>query len=149
MEVTVGPPSVIRPGKGAASPSHAGAMALPGAVTAPEPCPQATGPVPWPPPGTRRPWQVAPAVRISCGALLPCQAGRSTSPWDDARAHQHLPAGRTPLRMRVPTLGTRRLPVHRHGRLHRRLPKRSTADGEGINLAGAVPPTPPHHPPPE
>ena len=101
----MGPPSVIRSGKGAASPSHAGAMALPGAVTAPEPCPQATGPVPWPPPGTRRPWQVAPTVRISCGALLPCQAGRSTSPRDDARAHQHLPAGRTPLRMRVPHAG--------------------------------------------
>src|ERR1700704_2695192 len=111
MEITVGPPAVLRSGTGLAGPSRGGAMAVPGTATALEDCLQAVGGVPWLSPGTRRPWQLSPAVRLSCGVLLWHQAGRSPSPWDDARAHEQLATGGTPLGLDFPPLRTHRLPV--------------------------------------
>ena len=70
MEVTGGPPSVIRSGTSLAGPSRAGAMAVPGAATALEYCLQAVVGVPWLSSGTRPPWSGSPVERISCGALL-------------------------------------------------------------------------------
>src|SRR5262252_2002091 len=96
MEVTVGPPSVIRSGTGLAGPSRAGAMVVPGAATALEDCLQAVGGVPWLSPGTRHPWSGSPVGRISCGACLRGEAGRCSSPWDDAGAHEPLATGGTP-----------------------------------------------------
>jgi len=60
MEVTVGPPAVIRSGTGLAGPSRAGAMVVPGAATALEDCLQAVVGVPWLSPGTRHPWSGSP-----------------------------------------------------------------------------------------
>jgi hypothetical protein len=142
----VGPPSVIRPVTGAAGPTRAGAIAVPGAAAAPEHCSQAVVSVPWPPPGTRRPWQVAPAGRISCGARLCGQVGRGSSARDDARAHEPLATGRTPLGMGLPTLGTHRLPVPSQRDHHRRLPERRAAQRQGRSVAGMVQPLAPHGP---
>src|SRR5215471_9446899 len=98
MEVTVGPPSVIRSGTGLAGPSRAGAMAVRGAATALEDCLQAVGGVPWLSPGTRHPWSGSPGERISCRAL-PSQHQRGrTATRDDTRAHEPLATGGTPLR---------------------------------------------------
>src|SRR4051794_13029211 len=102
MEVTVGPPSVIQSGTGLAGSSRAGAMAVPGAATTLESCLQAVVRAPWLSPGTRHPWSGSPVERISCGALLRGDAGRSPSPRDDTRTHEPLPTGGTPLRMGVP-----------------------------------------------
>jgi hypothetical protein len=79
MEVTGGPPSVIRSGTGLAGPSRAGAMAVLGAATALEYCLQAVGCAPWLSPGTRHPWSGSPVERISCGALPRGYAERSPS----------------------------------------------------------------------
>src|SRR5215472_9146157 len=138
MEVTVGPPSVIRSGTGFAGPSRAGAMAVPGAATALEYCLQAVVCVPWLSPGTRHPWSSSPVERISCGALLRGYAGRSPSPRDDPRTHEPLATGGTPLGMALPPLRTHRLPVQRGWHLQRRLAKRRTTDGQGRSVAGMV-----------
>ena len=145
MEVTVGPPSVIRSGTGLAGPSRAGAMAVLGAAIALEDCLQAVGGVPWLSPGTRHPWSGSPVVRISCGALPRGDAGRSPSPRDDTRAHEPLATGGTPLGMGLSTLGTHRLPVQAYGDLHGRLPKRCAADREGRGVGRMVQPASPHH----
>src|SRR5262250_3497800 len=131
MEVTVGPPSVIRSGTGLAGPSCAGAMVVPGAATALEDCLQAVGGVPWLSPGTRHLWLGSPVERISCGALPQGYAGRSPSPRDDTRTHEPLATGGTPLRMGVSPLRTHRLPVQRCWRLQRRLAQLCTTDGQG------------------
>src|SRR5215510_9900978 len=131
MEVTVGPPSVIRSGTGLAGPSRAGAMVVPGAATALAYCLQAVGGVPWLSPGTRHPWSGSPGERISGGALLRGHTGRSPSPRDDTRTHAPLATGGTPLGMALPTLRPHRLPVQTPGDLQRRLPKRRAAGGEG------------------
>src|ERR671931_2929972 len=136
MEVTVGPPSVLRSGTGLAGPSRAGAMAVPGAATALEDCRQAVVGVPWLSPGTRHPWSGSPVERISCGALPRGYAGRGSSPRDDTRTHEPLATGGAPLRMGVPPLRTHRLPVQRGWRLQRRLAKRRTTDGQGCSVAG-------------
>ena len=47
---------------------------------------------------------------------------------------------------RVTPLRTRRLPVERHGDLHRRLPERRATDGQGLHLGGMIQPVGPHHP---
>src|SRR4030095_3979903 len=129
MEVTVGPPSVIRSGTGLAGPSRAGAMAVPGAATALEDCLQAVVGVPWLSPGTRHPWSGSPVERLSCGALLRGYAGRSPSPRDDIRTHEPLATGGTPLGMALPTLRTHRLPVQTPGDLQGRLSKPRAAGG--------------------
>src|SRR5262249_41237632 len=121
MEVTVGPPSVIRAGPGLASPARAGTMAVPGAATALEDCLQAVGGAPGLAAGTRRPWSGSLVQRISCGARLRGEAGRSPSPRDDTRTHEPLATGGTPLGMALPPLRTHRLPVQRSWRLQRRL----------------------------
>src|SRR5215467_158002 len=146
MEVTVGPPAVIWSGTGLAGPSRAGAMAIPGAATALEDCLQAVGGVPWLSPGTRHPWSGSPVKRISCGALLQGEAGRSPAPRDDTRTHEPLATGGTPLGMALPPLRTHRLPVQRGWRLQRRLAKRRTTDGQGRRVAGMVQPIRPHDP---
>src|SRR5215471_8653295 len=115
MEVTVGPPSVIRSGTGLAGPSRAGTMVVPGAATTLEDCLQAVGGVPWLSPGTRHPWSGSPVERISCGALLRGEAERSPSPRDDTRTHEPLATGGTPLGMGLPTLRTHGLPVQGWG----------------------------------
>src|SRR5215510_8967684 len=115
MEVTVGPPSVIRSETGLAGPSRAGARAVLGAATALEDCLQAVVGVPWLSPGTRHPWSGSPVERISCGALPRSEAGRSPSPRDDTRTHEPLATGGTPLGMGLSTLGTPRLPVQAYG----------------------------------
>src|SRR5215510_14987228 len=146
MEVTVGPPSVIRSGTGLAGPSRAGAMAVLGAATALEYCVQAVGGVPWLSPGTRHPWSGSALERSACGALPRGYAGRSPSPRDDTRTHEPLATGGTPLRMGVPPLRTHRLPVQRGWHLHRRLAKLRTTDGQGRRVAGMVQPIGPHDP---
>src|SRR6516162_4986940 len=99
MEVTVGPPSVIRSGTGLAGPSGAGAMTVLGAATALEYCLQAVVGVPWRSPGTRHPWSNSPVERISCRAL-PSQHQRGrTATRDDTRTHEPPATGGTPLRM--------------------------------------------------
>src|SRR5438874_6111262 len=145
MEVTVGPPSVIRSRTGLAGSSRAGAMAVPGAATALEYCLQAVVCVPWLSPGTRHPWSGSPVERISCGALLRGYMGRSPSPLDDTHTHEPLATGGTPLGMALPTLRTHRLSVQTPGDLQRRLPKRRAAGGEGRGVAWMVQPASPHH----
>ena len=66
----MGGASVMRPVTGSAGPTLEGAMAVRGALAAPEQCSQAVVLVPWLPPGTPRPWQGSPVMRISGGALL-------------------------------------------------------------------------------
>src|SRR5215468_9643475 len=146
MEVTVGPPAVIRSGTGLTGPSRARTMGVPGAATAPQDCLQAVGGVPWLSPGTRHPWSGSPVGRISCGALLRGEAGRSPSPRDDTRTHEPLATGGTPLRMDVPPLCTHRLPVQRCWRLHRRLAQRRTTASQGRRMARMVQPIRPHAP---
>ena len=70
----MGGASVMRPVTGSAGPTREGAMAVRGSpLAAPEQCSQAVVLVPWLPPGTPRPWQGSPVMRISCGAtpLMP------------------------------------------------------------------------------
>ena len=114
MEFTPGSPHVIRPVAGPAGPPREGVMGVPGAATASGHCPPAV--VPRPLAATRHTTPLAGLP--SCSALMrrapPMAAGRSTPPRDDARAHEQLPAGRTPLGMGVPPLGTHRLPVQTH-----------------------------------
>jgi hypothetical protein len=146
MEFTWRRPHVIRPVPGLAGPTPEGGRAgpapwLPWSTTPPSVCP-----VPRPPPGTLRPWQPSPVVQLSCRALLREHAGRSTPTRDDARAHEHLPAGRTPLWMGIPTLGTHRLPVQTHRHDHRRLPERRTAQRQGLGLERMVEPVRPDDP---
>jgi hypothetical protein len=145
MEFTLRRPHVIRPVSGPAGLAPEGVSAVPAPWWSWSTAPPGVCPVPRPPPGTLRPWQASPAVQLSCGALLREQEGRSTPTRDDARAHEPLPAGRTPLGMGVSTRGTHRLPGQWHRRLHRRLPERGTADSEGLRLRRVIQPIRPHH----
>jgi hypothetical protein len=111
MAFTWGPLDVRRPVTGSAGPTWEGAMAVHGTATAPEHGPQAVVPVPWPPPGTRPPWQGCPRSTALLRRTPLRLGGRGSSPRDDARAHERRPTGRTPLGMGVPALGTHRLPV--------------------------------------
>jgi hypothetical protein len=47
--------------------------------------------------------------------------------------------------MGLPTLRTHGLPVQGWWGLHRRLPKRRAADGEGLGVRLMIPPIAPHH----
>src|SRR5262249_61244782 len=101
MEVTVGPPSVIRSGTGLDGPSRAGAMAVLGAATTLEYCLQAVVGVPWLSPGTRHPWSGSPVERISCGALPRGEAGAGPPPPGGTPTPQH----RAALGTHLPTGG--------------------------------------------
>ena len=115
-----------------------------GALAAPEQCSQAVVLVPWLPPGTR-PWQGSPVMRISCGtSLMP--GGEVLLPRDDARTHEPLATGGTPLGMGLPTLGARRLPVQPHRDHLRRLPERRAAQSQRRSPRRMVQPRAPHGP---
>ena len=83
---------------------------------------------------------------LSCCAFPNQSGGRSPTARDDLGAHQHLAAGWTPLRERVPVLRTHHLPVQRHGDLHGQLPERCTADGQRLSMRVMVQPIAPHRP---
>ena len=81
-----------------------------------------------------------PAVPPSCCPLPSPHVGGSAPARNDPRTHQQLPAGGAPLWMRLASLGADRLPVQTRQRLHRRLPERRAAHGQGLGFGRMVQP---------
>jgi hypothetical protein len=100
-----------------------------------------------PPPGRRQthhlPHRSPPTawrVSASCRALPSPYRRWRTPARDHVGAHEQLATGGTPLRMGLSANGTHRLPGQCHRRLHRRLPQRRAADGEGFGVGMLIQP---------
>src|SRR5262245_7832309 len=82
-----------------------------------------------PPPG-----QASTAVGFSCGVLSRQHEWWRSAPRNDPSAYQELPAGRTPFRVHVASLGTDRLPIARDQDDHGRLAHLRPAARQGLGM---------------